>query len=221
MDYNIFDQLPGNIGWKDKNLNHLGCNRNLATILQLEGPSQIIGMKDSDLIDHTNESDLFHQKNDLLVLQGNLIKGLHTSSPPYDGSVFYFVKKPLCDLNNNICGLIYYCHKFVASKTFIALFEIDKEQYSADIYPLHYRIGSPDYVFNLSDRELECLFLILRGKTAKQIAEIICLSKRTVEYYIENIKNKFGCHTKADLILISVKNGYLNHIPPRFIDFTL
>lgn len=218
MKNNIFDQLPGFIGWKDKDLNHLGCNRNLASMLKLKDPSNIIGMKDIDLIDHKDESDLFHQQNDLLVLKGNVIKGLHTSSSPYNGSIFYFVKKPLFDAANHISGLIYYCHEFVASKTFMSLFAIDRKQFSADVYPLHYRIGSPDNVFNLSNRELECLFLILRGKTAKQIAEIMDLSKRTVEFYIENIKNKFGCNTKSDLLLIGIANGYLNNIPPRFTE---
>ncbi len=45
--------------------------------------------------------------------------------------------------------------------------------------------------YNLSKREQECLFYVLREKTAKQIAKILGLSFRTVEFYIENIKNKY------------------------------
>jgi DNA-binding CsgD family transcriptional regulator len=64
------------------------------------------------------------------------------------------------------------------------------------------------------------LFFILRGRSAKQIGEIMSLSKRTIESYIENIKSKFGCNTKADLLLLAMTNGYMGNIPPRFIQHT-
>lgn len=51
----------------------------------------------------------------------------------------------------------------------------------------------------LSTREHECLVLLLEGKTAKQMAQSLTLSARTVEHYIDNIKNKFGCLTKSEL----------------------
>lgn len=213
----IFEQLPGYIGWKDKNLYHSGCNRNLAAALCLKDTSQIVGLKDQDLLDHNDESDLFHEKNDLLVLQGNTVKGIHRSSTPYDGSLFYFVKKPMFDNFNQISGLIYYCHEFIAPSTFPNVFEIDLRNCSEDFRPSHYRIAPQDNICNLSDRELECLFFILRGKSAKQIGEYIRLSKRTVESYIENVKNKFGCHNKSELILKAFSMGYMNIIPPRFL----
>jgi DNA-binding CsgD family transcriptional regulator len=213
----IFEQLPGYIGWKDKNLYHLGCNRNLAAVLRLEDTAQIIGLKDQDLIDHNDESDSFHKKNDLLVLHGNIVKGIHRSSTPYDGSLFLFVKKPIFDNSNQISGLIYYCHEFFASSTFSNIFEINIKNCSADFIPSHYRIASQDNVCNLSERELECLFFILRGKSAKQIGEYIRLSKRTVESYIENVKNKFGCHSKSELIIKALRMEYMSIIPPRFL----
>lgn len=51
----------------------------------------------------------------------------------------------------------------------------------------------------LSVREKECLRMILQGKTAKESATDLSLSARTVEYYLENIKDKFGCTYKTDL----------------------
>ncbi len=215
--YCIFDQLPGYIGWKDKNLCHSGCKRNLAITLRLKDTVQIIGLKDQDLIDYNDESGLFHKKNDLLVLQGNIVKGIHKSSAPYDGSLFYFIKKPIFDKFNQISGLIYYCHDFVASSTFSNIFEMKIKTGSADFIPSYYRVASHDNVFNLSNRELECLFFILRGRSAKQIGEYIHLSKRTIEFYIENIKNKFGCHSKSELLVQAVSMGCMNIIPPRFL----
>lgn len=63
-------------------------------------------------------------------------------------------------------------------------------------------------ICELSHREKEVLFLVSRGLYAAQIAEHLVLSKRTVEHYIENIKNKIKCYSKAELIQKS--NEYLS-----------
>lgn len=52
----------------------------------------------------------------------------------------------------------------------------------------------------LSKREKECLNQIVRGKSARAIADLLGLSKRTVEGYLENIKNKLNVSTKSELI---------------------
>lgn len=52
----------------------------------------------------------------------------------------------------------------------------------------------------LSKRENDCLYHYSRGKTTREIAVILNLSKRTVEHYLENIKNKLGVTTKSELI---------------------
>lgn len=52
----------------------------------------------------------------------------------------------------------------------------------------------------LSKRELECLYLMVRGKTAKGIADILELSPRTVEQYLNSLKNKFSASSKSELI---------------------
>jgi DNA-binding CsgD family transcriptional regulator len=51
-----------------------------------------------------------------------------------------------------------------------------------------------------SEREMQCASLLLQGKTARETAQIINLSSRTVEDYINAIKNKLNCHYKKDLI---------------------
>ncbi|MCK4870980.1 MAG: helix-turn-helix transcriptional regulator, partial [Gammaproteobacteria bacterium] len=53
---------------------------------------------------------------------------------------------------------------------------------------------------HLSDRQIECLTYLLAGYTAKEIAQILGLSFRTVESYVEIIKQKHGCPNKKELI---------------------
>lgn len=56
-------------------------------------------------------------------------------------------------------------------------------------------------IMPLSNRERQCLELFKEGKTAKMTGDMLGLSKRTVEFYFENIKNKLGCSSKSDLLL--------------------
>lgn len=55
-------------------------------------------------------------------------------------------------------------------------------------------------LLTLSKREKEVLFHTSRGLVAAEISSQLGLSKRTVEHYIENIKNKLSCYSKSDLI---------------------
>lgn len=52
----------------------------------------------------------------------------------------------------------------------------------------------------LSKREIDILRLLVQNMTAKQIAERLHLSKRTVENYLVNIKIKTNCDSKFALI---------------------
>lgn len=52
----------------------------------------------------------------------------------------------------------------------------------------------------LSNREIECLELLINGNTAKMIAAKLNLSVRTIEHYLDNIKTKLNVTSKYQLI---------------------
>ena len=54
----------------------------------------------------------------------------------------------------------------------------------------------------LSKRERQCLEYYFQGKTAKETAEVLQLSYRTVEEYISTLKKKLKCRHKRDLFKI-------------------
>jgi len=57
----------------------------------------------------------------------------------------------------------------------------------------------------LSKRERQCLQLILANKTASEMGDLLNLSSRTVEHYLENAKDKLGVLTRSKLIEITQK----------------
>ena len=65
----------------------------------------------------------------------------------------------------------------------------------------------------LTIRETECLFFLMRGGTSKSIASRLGLSPRTIDAYTENIKIKFNCRYKAELIEKAMEYGMYHFIP--------
>lgn len=55
----------------------------------------------------------------------------------------------------------------------------------------------------LSSREKQCLKLLIDDKSAKETAAALGLSRRTIEYYFENIKNKLSCWNKQEVLHIA------------------
>jgi DNA-binding NarL/FixJ family response regulator len=49
----------------------------------------------------------------------------------------------------------------------------------------------------LNEREVETLTWAARGKTSAEIAQILGLSKRTVDFHIDNARNKLGVATRT------------------------
>lgn len=60
---------------------------------------------------------------------------------------------------------------------------------------------------NLSDRELEFLKLVCTELTYKEIADIMCVSARTVEGYRDALCEKLELKTRVGLAMYAVKNG--------------
>lgn len=61
----------------------------------------------------------------------------------------------------------------------------------------------------VSHREYQCFKLFIKNYSAKEIAKNLSLSPRTVENYLNNIKQKLYCSSKYDLLKIAVSNGII------------
>lgn len=54
---------------------------------------------------------------------------------------------------------------------------------------------------NLSQRKINCLCLLAAGFSAKEIGEQLKLSRRTVESYLADIRQIYGCRNSKELIV--------------------
>jgi DNA-binding NarL/FixJ family response regulator len=61
----------------------------------------------------------------------------------------------------------------------------------------------------LSKRELLVLELAAEGKTSREVAEALFISRRTAEAHRANLMKKLGLKTQTDLVLYAIRNGLI------------
>lgn len=61
----------------------------------------------------------------------------------------------------------------------------------------------------LNDREVETLTWVARGKTSAEIACILGLSKRTVDFHIDNARDKLGAATRSEAVIKAADGGLI------------
>lgn len=65
----------------------------------------------------------------------------------------------------------------------------------------------------LTEREREVLQLLAEGRSAKEIAGILGLSVKTIEYHKYRMMNRLGLHSSAELVTYAVRKSLLGLAP--------
>lgn len=69
--------------------------------------------------------------------------------------------------------------------------------------------GDRDPYEQLTDREREVLKLVVEGHTAQEIADMLVIRPKTVEWYKASLMNKLNIHNKTDLIKFAIRRGVI------------
>jgi HD-GYP domain-containing protein (c-di-GMP phosphodiesterase class II) len=67
--------------------------------------------------------------------------------------------------------------------------------------PVHRQLG------DLTEREAEVLHLLAQGQSNPQIANILVISRKTVEHHLEHIYNKIGVTCRTSAVVYAVQHG--------------
>jgi DNA-binding NarL/FixJ family response regulator len=70
--------------------------------------------------------------------------------------------------------------------------------------------GGKDPYEQLTDREREVLKLVVEGHTAREIADVLVVSPKTVEWYKTSLMNKLNIHNKTDLIKFAIRKSLIS-----------
>lgn len=125
-------------------------------------------------------------------------------------------KNPIRDNNGNIIG---FYHPLVdvtnvsLFKSYVWLHHFDSRCLGEQFKPASYLLSEEYGPLNLTKKQESVLFFLIRGKSAKEIAKILSISPRTVECYLDAIKDKMNCHYKSEVIEKALAENFLYYIP--------
>jgi len=215
-------QLPGIIGFKDKDSVFLGCNKNAANITGFSSMDDYVGRTDYELrCDAVKSAKIFRSHDRIAMKEGKSITlEIHRYG---DQRIHAFLVNKSAIFNNS--GCLFGTSFNGIDATSILSMDIGKlmlEDYRRFYGNKHciaqvQSVGCASFDIKLTRRESECIFYLIRGKTAKEIAAILSRGQRTIETHLENLKKKFGVNTKSALIDAAIASGYMNHFPEHFL----
>lgn len=192
----IFESFPGTVYCKDKEGRYLAANRVMSYVNCVANPADILGKKDSDLVWHKEAPIVFqHDQEVIYAEKSNTFLEPGTTS---DNKLqtFFSHKFPLRNKANKIIGIFGMSTLFNDAKTMRSwLYE---SGFLTPPQALSQNI--PAINEGLTERQMDCLFFLIQGMTMKQIATSLNLAPKTIEHYLEAIKQKLGCRSRTELI---------------------
>ncbi|MBA3660350.1 MAG: PAS domain-containing protein [Gammaproteobacteria bacterium] len=199
----ILDQLNLYIWAKDKNFRYVYCNEHYAMAAGLDSPHQIIGKSDTQL-PWRKLAELFKVGDyDVLNVQTR-INTPEVSDTINDVKEILVTENQLLNSSNKCIGVV---------GTFVDITgkQLVSKTGHFDISSKRYYLGEDFGNEYLTHREVEVFRKLLLGYTAKQMGEVLNISAKTIESYIDNLRRKLQAKNKGEIIATAIQFG-LTHI---------
>ncbi len=216
----IIESLPDPVFWQDLNLVIQGCNKHMAKLFGFNTTDAMVGTTPLEFRCKAAESAPKFMELDKRTMETQqILNSIIIDIFADDVSSAHLVKKsPILD-DGQVVGVLTQGISLNQNTPLVDigvhLARIDAKRHSNQTacYMLKDQVDD----FKLSNRETECLFYLMRGKTMREIADFLFLSPRTAEFHVATMKQKMNCQTKSELIEKSIANGYMNIIPKRLL----
>ncbi|WP_058493097.1 PAS and helix-turn-helix domain-containing protein [Legionella worsleiensis] len=212
----LLDQIPGYFSILDANSNFLFGNAFSLKVSGFRTLDKMQGRSYCDMKCKASEQHSEFFRQDRLVIQQKKTLRILGRYCYHDDNwrIVYGEKFILKNEDNQLSSIAQHFYDVTHTNVFnlMILCEFDSKSNKS--------LGQQSFIIednypeiSLSERETECFFYLLRGHSAKSVSTKLNLSVRTVESYLENIKNKLNCTTKSELIEKAYSLGYLHIIP--------
>jgi len=218
-------QLPGLSGWKTVEFRHGLFSAEMHKVLGYKQTDNLIGLTDYEVKNDAvvRHAEMFRNADCFALEHGEVESFYLIDYTPGEYTLVHSHKRQLRDYSGNVVGLLCFGNTAVdkiLKNIFIWLSKFDSDLISDPVKSSHYFLkdGFSRSSISISNREDDCLFYLLRGMSSKSIAQILDISPRTVDSYIEKLKAKFNCNTRAELIDQCIGQGLLTTIPKHLIN---
>jgi DNA-binding NarL/FixJ family response regulator len=75
------------------------------------------------------------------------------------------------------------------------------------------KVRARQYSKEMTSRQKQIVQLLAKGRPNKEIADILALSEKTVEFHRHHIRELFNLHSTADIVLFALKQGLISVKP--------
>lgn len=213
--------------WKNNDSSFRYGNQTTVRLLGYKNIDNLVGSTDYNipLESVASHANIFRDQ-DRKAMQNGTLETLEILRYTDGFKVVLSKKTALKDLDDKIFGLLF-CGTILPNNILNSIGNLLLLNNQAPRHPsrmkLHYNLTAEIEIPNkkFPRRTDECLFYMLRGKSAKEIAKHMCLSIRTVEKYFDLLKLHFECQKKTELIEKAIAEGYINFIPKRLFQKTM
>lgn len=203
------NNLPTLTWVKNSDFQYIAASKRLIQLIGCVSEKNFYGLDDYDQ-PWVQHADVYREE-DKQILSGKSIAFLHPAKLfSGDDIVIVSRKYPLYDQKNEIQGIIGNVTIASSPQLLRNMSELQNVDFEISLQNFY---EEPDFTSTLSKRESVCLFYLVRGKSAQDIANILHISKRTVEKHIENIKDKLNCKKKSEVIEKAIECGLINLFP--------
>lgn len=215
---NLCNVYPG-VAWaKDKNHQFIASTKQTLDVVGIKKLDNLLGITDYDLPCKLSElaDDWETQESGLLTSKSSIKVMTYANWSSNESSCLLAEKNVLTNKDGDVTGL--YCITMEMPQSRVMPYmmmsipdsKIMKNGQLTIVLEDHYR------GLTILKRETQTLFYLLRGNTAKEIAQRLNISPKTVETHIQNIKLKAGCLSKNELVEKCISEGLI-HIVPEYI----
>jgi DNA-binding CsgD family transcriptional regulator len=212
------DRAPGICACKDEDSRFLYANQAFKRLVGFASDEDVRGLTDFDLpCEVASDAEVFQQQDTYILKHQIAITTLNVHRFDARRSrAFVVSKKPFVDHEAGVRGVMFTGTELNLNQD--GAREPDTVGLMSKLASLSnlsqgsFVIANSDSAINMTPRENEVLYYLLRGGTAKRIGRMLSISSRTVEQYVDVLKDKFGVRTKADLIHRAINLGYLSPV---------
>lgn len=154
----------------------------------------VIYRDDANIVIHEDKQLMHSQKRIIVENEGKRLDDIPLQC--------ITIKMPWYNSNHHVIGVFGFCimmDSFAASSIAEAFSSITNTGLLSDSVPQSF---SKVNNVALTKKESNIIYWLIRGKTAKEIATQLRLSRRTVENYLAVLKNKLNVRSKSELIAL-------------------
>jgi DNA-binding CsgD family transcriptional regulator len=207
----FIDQCECYVFLKNTNSQFIGGNKKFIDICQLKNEQQLYNKTDYDMHWSRAESDSYVYEDKKFITHKKpltLIRGTHLRK------IIVSSKYPLYNHHSDVVGLIgFYIYPYKnADLSFLRFIDQKWKNHNENYIFKNHECTYENLIIRLTNREVQCAELLIKGLSIKRIASTLDLSHRTIEKHVEHLKNKFICSSKEQLLRKIIKSNIIELI---------